>query len=783
MDIKQHVQQIVSQLTLEEKASLLSGRDTWSTREIRDLVPSIFMTDGPHGLRKSVEGFSGMPATCFPTASALASTWNTDLLYQVGEAIGAEAQAANVQVVLGPGVNMKRSPLGGRNFEYFSEDPVLSGEMAVAHIGGMKAQGVGASLKHYAANNQEYERFSNDSIVDERPLHEVYLRAFETTVRRAQPWSLMASYNLVNGEHASTNRYLLQTMLRDTWKHEGIVVSDWGAAAVDRVKGVEAGLHLEMPGGSDENTAAVIEAVNHGILSHKTLDTRVGQLVENILKVHNTKRENSSFSKEEHHQLAYQAASEAIVLLKNDNHTLPIADKYKKIALVGSFAREPRFQGGGSSQITPTKVDTLQDKLTAALSKTAKLDYVDGYRLRDGVATLALLKEAREAAEEADIVIVSVGLPASFEFEGYDRPQLGLPEGHNTLVEELVKVNKNVVVVLTNGSAVSMPWAGKVSAIIEGWLTGQAGAGAMADVLVGAINPSGKLSETFPKRIEDTSSFLDFPNKTGRSHYSEGIFIGYRWHDKRDIAPLFPFGYGLSYTSFRYSNLKISKTTLYDDESVIVTARVKNIGRVSGKEVAQMYISIHDDSEVHPVHELKKFTKVDLQPGEEQEVSWMLTPEDLSYYSEIEHRWRVAIGEITVAVGRSSRDLPLEESIEIQEREPRPIVITEHSMLKEFATHPRGRKFYDLIALQLGKQFAGTGDKQMTNLMTQLIGDMPIERLPGLSGGLMTHDFVDAVVAYCRHEDGIHPVESLGYYKELAKLGIRALGQKKKSKS
>jgi beta-glucosidase len=780
MDIKQQAQQIVGLLTLEEKASLLSGRDTWSTRAIRDLVPSIFMTDGPHGLRKSIEGFSGMPATCFPTASALASTWNTDILYRVGGAIGVEAQAADVQVVLGPGVNMKRSPLGGRNFEYFSEDPVLAGEMAVAHISGMKAQGIGASLKHYAANNQEYERFSNNSVVDERPLHEVYLRAFEIAVRRAQPWSLMASYNLVNGEHASTNHYLLQTILRDTWKHEGIVISDWGAAAVDRVKGLEAGLHLEMPGGSNENTTAIIEATKHSALSRKTLDVRVEQLIENILNVHHAKRENISFSKEEHHQLARQAASEAIVLLKNDNHILPITDKCKKIALIGSFAREPRFQGGGSSQITPTKVDTLRDTLAAALNEETELRYADGYRLRDGATTPTLLKEAREIAEGADIVIVSVGLPASFEFEGYDRPQLGLPEGHNVLIEELVKINKNIVAVLTNGAAVSMPWVSKASAIVEGWLSGQAGAGAMADILTGIINPSGKLSETFPKRIEDTSSFLDFPNKTGQARYSEGIFIGYRWHDKRDITPLFPFGHGLSYTSFHFSDLKISKSKLYDDESVTVTARVKNTGHIPGKEVAQVYISIHDDSEVHPVRELKKFTKVDLQPGKEQEISWTLAAEDLSYYSELEHRWRVAAGEITIAVGSSSHSLPLQGVIRVQERGPRPIVITKHSMLKEFAVHPHGKKFYDLIALQLGKQFAGTSDKQMTNLMTQLIGDMPIERLPGLSGGLMTHDFVDAVVTYCQHGDGVHPVEALGYYKELAKLGIRALGQKKK---
>lgn len=780
MDTKTQAQHITSKLTLEEKASLLSGRDTWSTRAIRDLVPSIYMTDGPHGLRKSTQGLSGIPATCFPTASALAATWNTDLLYRVGKAIGIEAQAADVQVVLGPGVNMKRSPLGGRNFEYFSEDPVLSGEMAVAHINGLQAQGVGASLKHYAANNQEYERFSNNSVVDKRSLHEIYLRAFEIAVRQAQPWSVMAAYNLVNGEHASTNQYLLQTILRDTWKHEGIVVSDWGAAAVDRVKGVEAGTHLEMPGGSTENTKAIIEAVKKGHLPRDTLNGRVEQLIDNILKVHYTKQDDVDFSKDDHHQLARQAASEAITLLKNDNHTLPITNKYKKVTLVGRFAKEPRFQGGGSSQITPTKVDTLYDELSTMLGSSTQLSYADGYRLRDGAATPILLEEAKKVAKTADIVIVSTGLPASFEFEGFDRPQLGLPEGHNTLITELAKINKNVVVTLTNGAAVSMPWLKHVPAVIEGWLGGQAGASAMADVLTGVVNPSGKLSESFPVRIEDTSSFLDFPNKTGQTRYNEGIFIGYRWHDKRDIAPLFPFGHGLSYTSFHFDDLKVSKSKPYDDESITVSAWVKNTGHVAGKEVAQLYVSIHDTAEAHPVRELKKFTKLDLLPGEEQEISWTLTADDFSYYSELSHGWRPATGKLTIAVGSSSRDLPLQKTITIQERAPRSIAITEHSMLKEFAAHPRGKHFYNLIALQLGKQFAGTTDKQTTNLMTQLIGDMPIEHLPGLSGGLMTSEFVRAVVAYCRHEDGIHPTEMLGYYKELAKLGIRAATSKKK---
>lgn len=779
MDFDAEAKRIVAGLTLEEKASLLSGKDTWSTRNIGE-VPSIFMTDGPHGLRKALTGLNGLPATCFPTASALASTWNPDLVQQVGSAIGVEAQAADVQVVLGPGTNMKRSPLGGRNFEYFSEDPVLAGEMAAAHINGLQSQGVGASLKHFAANNQEFERFQNDSVVDERTLNEIYLKAFEVAVRRAKPWSVMASYNMLNGVHSSESEWLLQSTLRDRWGYKGIVVSDWGAAAVGRVAGVKAGLHLEMPGGSSENTKLIVQAVLAGKLKEQLLNTRLKQLVTAILKVDSTRRPETKFSIDDHHELARQAASEAVVLLKNESHLLPIkSGRAKKIAIIGQLAKIPRFEGGGSSQITPTKVDNLYDQLKAIFEVKVELTYAKGYHEKDGSTTPKLVNDAVLAARDVDIVIVTVGLPASFEIEGIDRPQLGLPDGHNELIEAVAKVNPKTVVVLTNGSAVTMPWLSKVPAVVEGWLSGQAGAAAIADILAGRVNPSGKLSETFPCRIEDTPAYPDFPNRTGNARYGEGIFIGYRWYDKRAIEPLFEFGYGLSYTTFKFSNLKLSHETIFDDDSLTIEVDVKNTGEVAGKEVVQLYVGIQDHNEVHPPAELKKFQKIYLRPSEEQTVTLSLKPSDLAYFSDFTRDWRVPTGEITIYVGSSSRNLPLHRVVAVKARREAIPELLPSSPLKDFARHPRGKHFFDLLGGQLAKSFGGVDEKQTkkeADAMTMsLIGDLPLNRLPGLSGGIMSSDFVDAVMGYVKYESGFHPVASFRYYKELVRLLLRAL--------
>ena len=781
-DLTHEAATLVYKLTLKEKAALLSGKDFWTTKAIGG-IPSITMTDGPHGVRKAKVGsaIDGEPATCFPTASALASTWNPELLRKVGEAIGIEAQSLDVQVVLGPGVNMKRSPLGGRNFEYFSEDPYLASELAIPYIKGMQSQGVGTSLKHFAANNQEYERMKNSSDLDERTLHEIYLRAFERTVKQAQPWSVMASYNLVNGTHATDSEWLLQDLLRDQWGHTGIVVSDWMAAAIDRPASVKAGTHLEMPGGSNETTTELLEAVKRKELKESVITDRAIQLVANILHVARTKRNDVTYDVDEHHALAREVASEAIVLLKNEKKVLPVEPgKVKSIALIGLFADEPRFQGGGSSQITVTKLDTLREELARTYGESVEITYAQGYR-ENGDTSYSLVDDAVTAAKQSDVAIVVAGLPAMWEFEGLDRPTLDLPAGINQLIEAVAKANTSTIVTLTNGSAVAMPWLGEVSGVIESWLTGQAGAGALADVISGTVNPSGRLSETFPMRIEDTPAFPDFPNKTGHARYSEGIFIGYRWYETRKIETLFPFGFGLSYTAFAYHGITTSTAKLYDDESLTVKVTVENIGKRAGKEVVQLYISNHDTTEAHPLKELKKFTKVSLEPGEKKSVEFTLTAEDLAFYSDVRHAWTTTPSKYTISVGSSVHDIHASKALELIARQPEQKIITNQSLLKELAAHPRGRKIYALMSVQMGKAFAGPDTKKKTDeaLLLTLIGDLPIGRLPAASGGLMSHDFVDAIVTYCTHEGGFHPFESFPYYKEIAKLLARAVTKRK----
>src|ERR1700693_1533194 len=598
---------LVDKMTLEEKALLLSGDGWWKTHAIERLeIPSITMTDGPHGLRK-VEGgglSTSVPATCFPTASALASSWDTELIRQVGVALAQESQASDVQILLGPGVNMKRSPLGGRNFEYFSEDPFLAGKMAAAYIQGVQSQGVGTSLKHYAANNQEFERMEANSKLDERTLHEVYLTAFEIAVKEAQPWSVMAAYNPVNSIHAAENGLLLNEILRTEWGFHGFVVSDWGAVH-DRVKGVNAGLNLEMPGSGAYNRKKIIEAVQAGDISPAVLDEVVVKLLAVILDAKDRHRPGVMFDATQHDTLARRAGGESLVLLKNAGNLLPLDFRETKaIALIGAFAKMPRYQGAGSSQVNPTRVSTAYEEIVKLAGKGVAIGSAAGYT-DEGTTTDELITQAVEKAKGAQVAVVFAGLPDSFESEGFDRSSLDLPAGHNQLIEAVSTVQPNIVVVLMNGAAITMPWENKVKAIVEAWLGGQAGGGAIADVLTGKINPSGKLSETFPARLEDTAAYLDFPGRNKEANYGEGIFIGYRYYDTRKLIPLFPFGFGLSYTTFIYSDLEVSATTIKDTESVTVKVKVKNTGRVAGKEVVQLYVHEQRTKMVRPEQEVK----------------------------------------------------------------------------------------------------------------------------------------------------------------------------------
>jgi beta-glucosidase len=735
-------------MTLEEKALLLSGDGWWHTHPIERLeIPAISIFDGPHGLRK-VEGAGlpvSVPATCFPTASALASSWDTELIRQVGVALAQECQANDVQILLGPGVNMKRSSLGGRNFEYFSEDPLLAGKMAAAYIEGVQSQGVGTSLKHYAANNQEFERMVTSSNLEERALHEIYLRAFEIAVKEAQPWSIMAAYNPVNQVYATENSLLLRDILRKQWGFGGFVVSDWGAVH-DGVAGIKAGLSLEMPGSGEYHPSKVIEAVRTGRLAADRLDEAVVPLLAVILKARQYHRPGATFDAGDHDALARRAAAESVVLLKNTGGLLPLDVKQSKtIAVIGAFAKTPRYQGAGSSQVNPIRVSTAYEELVKLTGPDAVIRYATGYT-EEGATTDELLAEAQQQAKAANVALVFAGLPGSYESEGIDRSSLDLPAGHNRLIEAVSAVQPSVAVVLMNGAAVGLPWVDRVRAIVEAWLGGQAGGGALADVLTGRVNPSGKLAETFPQRLEDTPAYPDFPARNRQANYGEGIFIGYRYYDARKIDPLFPFGFGLSYTTFAYTDLRLTASAIQDSESVTVLAKIRNTGRLAGQEVVQLYVHEQNARIVRPEKELKAFTKVALQPGEEKTVSFQLKSRDFAYYDVLRHDWVVNPGRFDILVGSSSQDLPLKQTIEVGATQPDYRPLTRDSLLKEFRSHPKGGAFYR----QLAEAF-GLGNPEEADMAVRaFLDDMPVYKVCAFSEGRFTEealkDILDKVV-------------------------------------
>lgn len=665
--MKRDIKKLVSQMTLEEKAGLCSGLDAWNLKSIERLgIPSIMVSDGPHGLRKedwkSKPGhYSSVPATCFPTAVGLASSWNRELVEKVGAALGEECQAEGISVLLGPGANIKRSPLCGRNFEYFSEDPYLSSEMAASHIKGVQSRGVGTSLKHFAANNQEHRRMSVDAVIDERTLREIYLASFEDAVKKAKPWTIMCSYNRVNGEFASENKYLLTDILRDEWGFDGIVVSDWGAVN-ERVPGLKAGLDLEMPSSHGTGDRKIVDAVRNGSLPEEVLDKAVERILNLIFKAVDNRKENASYDRKAHHQLAREVAAECMVLLKNKDGILPLKKK-GTIAVIGEFAKRPRYQGGGSSHVNPTMLDDVYEEIRKAAGNDANVIYSQGYSLEKDETDETLLNEAKKAAIEADVAVIFAGLPEHYESEGYDRQHMKMPESHCTLIEEVAKVQPNVVVVLSNGSPVEMPWIDKAKAVLEAYLGGQAMGGAVADLLFGDANPSGKLAETFTEELSHNPSFLNFPGEGDRVEYREGIFVGYRYYDMKNIKPLFPFGYGLSYTTFEYSDLKISKEDINDTETVRVSVKVKNTGGIAGKEIVQLYVRDVESSVIRPEKELKGFEKVELKPGEEKTVVFELDKRAFAYYNTDTRDWHVETGEFEILIGKSSRDIVLRDKI------------------------------------------------------------------------------------------------------------------------
>lgn len=676
---KNEIRVQLQKMTLEEKAALLGGRTVWQTRENERLsIPSIFLSDGPHGLRKQAGAGdhlglnASLEATCFPTAATIANSWDEKLGEELGEALGEEAASMDVDVLLGPGLNIKRSPLCGRNFEYFSEDPYLSGKMAAAYIRGIQSKGVAACPKHFAVNSQELRRMAMDAVVDERTLREIYLTGFEIAVKEGKSKAIMSSYNRINGTYANENKHLLTDILRDEWGFDGMVVSDWGGNN-DPVKAVEAGANLEMPNCGYGSAREIVRAVKDGRLPEQKLDERVAELLGVIMELADRKSANSSqdkikvqskeaqpwehrqagsFDREAHHRLARRAAAESMVLLKNEGSILPL-DKNKKLAIIGDFAFVPRYQGAGSSMVNPTKVEAV-----AGIAREYKLNIVGmtkGYK-RDGDVDEAEKKAALDLAQKADIVLFCFGLNEISESEGLDRTHMRIPQNQIELLQDISRVNENVVGILSAGSAMEMPWQSCCKAILHGYLNGQAGAGATLDILTGAVNPSGRLAETYPIAYENTPCFRYYPSSERTSEYRESIFVGYRYYDTSRVRVQYPFGFGLSYTEFTYSDLKMG------EKGVELT--VTNTGDRDGAEVVQMYVGLPNAIVFRPEKELKGFAKVFLKAGESKKVKIPFDDKTFRYWNVKTDRWEVETGTYRILIGSSVADIQLTGTIE-----------------------------------------------------------------------------------------------------------------------
>ncbi len=700
------IQSIIDQMTLEEKAALCTGATVWTTHAIPRLgVPAMLLSDGPNGLRRVADlnaiGAQSLPATSFPSASSLASTWDTDLLYDVGAALGQEAIALNVDVLLGPGVNMKRSPLGGRNFEYFSEDPYLSGELAASFINGVQSKGVGTSVKHFAANNQEFERFRINAMVDERTLREIYLPAFEKAVKKAQPWTVMCAYNKLNGNYGSENHALLVDILKNEWGFEGLVVSDWGAVH-DRVAALKGGLDLEMPGPRERRVKAVVEAVRSGQLDAALLNEAVRRILKVVFKAVETPK-GGTFDVAAHHALARKVAAEGIVLLKN-NGILPLQN-VQHIALIGRTVQNPHFQGGGSSHVNPTQVDIPFVELQKQAGDS-ELSYADGYP-SDASFQQELIDQAAALAKTADVALLFIGLPSYKESEGYDRADLDLTIQQIALIKAVTSVQPRTVVILNNGSAVVMSeWMDGTAAILEAWMMGQAGGGAIADVLFGKVNPSGKLTETFPMRLVDTPAALHFPGENGEVPYSERLFIGYRYYDAKQVPVLYPFGYGQSYTTFEYHSARVSATMFKDVDGVTVSVDVTNTGNVAGKEIVQFYVNDRQSKLIRPPKELKGFVKVALQPGETKTASVHLDFRAFAAYHPSYHQWITEDGEFDILIGASSADIRCTQTVTLQSTLDLPSILDRESTVSDWLQDRRGRLIFDPMFQQMKAQIA-----------------------------------------------------------------------------
>lgn len=739
MDIKD----MVERMTLEEKAEICSGGDFWSTRAFERLgIPSVMMTDGPSGLRK--QGGAGdhlglnesVPAVCFPSSAAVASSFDTGLARELGEELGEECQAEDVALLLGPGLNIKRSPLCGRNFEYFSEDPVLAGEMGAALVQGMQGRGVGSCIKHFACNNQETGRMVSDSAVDERTLHEIYLAPFEAVVKKARPWAVMCAYNKVNGTYCAENRQLLTDILRDEWGFDGMVVTDWGAVK-NRALGIRAGLDLEMPGGTDRGTKQIVAAIEEGSLSMDELDLAVENVLSFVDKATAGHRA-VELDLERGYHLAVKAAERSAVLLKNEGGALPIAEG-ARVAFIGEFASSPRYQGSGSSHVNSARRSAPLDCAPEGVV------YAQGYRAADDEGDPTLVAEAVRAAREADVAVVFAGLPDRYESEGYDRTTLAMPANQVELIDAVAAAQPRTVVVLMNGAPVTMPWAGDVTAILEMYLAGDGAGEAAVSLLYGRANPSGKLAETFPLKLEDNPSYLNFPGENDRTEYREGVFVGYRYYDAKGMEVLFPFGYGLSYTTFAYSDLELGTDAFAEGEELSVALTVTNTGERAGEEVVQLYVAPPIGQRRRPVRELKRFTKVALEPGESARVEFSLDARALSYYEPILHEFCAESGAYGIEVGASSRDIRLQGTVSFASSSAPSRAFTAYSTVGDVMAHPAGEKVFAPLLERMVQgmgEAAGSGDDAGAR---EMIGGIQLSSLVGF--GMLTEEQLGDLLA------------------------------------
>lgn len=751
MDMKE----LVSKMTLEEKAGLCSGADFWHTKEVPRLgVPSMMVSDGPNGLRKQDQqadhlGINeSIKAVCFPTGCTVAASFDRTLLHRIGEILGNECQAEGVGVILGPAVNIKRSPLCGRNFEYYSEDPYLASELAANQIAGVQSKNVGTSIKHFFANNQEHRRMSSSSEMDERTAREIYLAAFESAIKKSKPWTVMCSYNRINGVYAAQNRRALTDILRGEWDFDGFVMSDWGAVN-DRVPDLEAGLDLEMPASFGMNDQKIVHAIKDGTLKEEVLDRAVERILTQVQRFEQHRDKTAVFDREKDHAFARQAAEQCMVLLKNDAALLPLNRK-SKIALIGEFAEKPRFQGGGSSHINCSRVDSAWALVQQNPKDYPNVTYAQGYSTKQDCVCVELQEQAVQAAKAADTAVIFAGLPDSYESEGYDRTHMHLPESQNALIEAVTAVNPNTVIVLHNGAPVEMPWIDHVKAVLEAYLGGQAVGGAVLDVLFGDVNPSGHLAETFPRKLEDNPSYLYYTGEGDKTEYREGVFVGYRYYDTKKMEVLFPFGHGLSYTTFSCGNVRLDKNSITDSDTLTVAADITNTGKRAGKEVLQLYVAPPKGEVIRPVHELKGFEKVELAPGETKTVTFQLGKRAFAYYDMDMEDWRVEPGAYTIELGESSRTILQTAQVTVAGTR-KPIKVTLDTTVGDLGKIPGAKEILQPLEEAYGVMSSDSSEEDClgestAQMMESMLQNLPFRGMVAFGGDKITFEDVEAAL-------------------------------------